>query len=114
MLTSILNHPLKNAAAANEEMNKCDRSILGILPQQLRGDLNNFGTVSMYGEAFDKCTGCSPKVYESLISDRSSFIIKACNQPDFLEDLTGITEMNANINFDDIESFGSFDDEMLD
>lgn len=65
----------------------------------------------MYGENFDKCTGCSPTVSEKLLEGREDFIIRACNDPDFLEDLTGITAMNANINFDDIESFGSFDDE---
>jgi len=42
LLTSILNHPLKNAALAHEEATKCDRSTLGILPQQIRGDLNTF------------------------------------------------------------------------
>ena len=63
----------------------------------------------MYGEGFDKCTGCSHSVINALKDDKEEFLIKACNQPDYLEDLTGITQMNAEINFDDVESFGSDD-----
>jgi len=63
----------------------------------------------MYGESFDKCSGCSAKVQDSLLANREEFILRVCNNPDYLEDLTGITQMNADINFDDIESFGSGD-----
>lgn len=34
-------------------------------------------------------------------------MIRVCNQPNYLEDLTGITQMNMDINYDDIESLGS-------
>jgi len=33
LVTSILNHPKGNAAAAKEDFLQCDRSNLGILPQ---------------------------------------------------------------------------------
>ena len=62
LTTSILNHPLGNMARASENPNECDRSILGIIPQQIRGDLGNFSTNCMYGTAFDKCSGCSSAV----------------------------------------------------
>ena len=32
LLTSILNHPIKNAAQAKDDYLQCDRSVLGILP----------------------------------------------------------------------------------
>lgn len=32
-------------------------------------------------------------------------MIRACNQPDFLEDLTGITEQLKNFNMEDVENF---------
>ena len=104
LLTSILNHPLKNGAIAREVASDCDRSSLGIIPQQLRGDLSNFGMNVMYGEVFDKCIGCSAKIAEGFVADRKDFLIKALNNPDFLEDVTGITAMNEAINMDDIES----------
>ena len=58
----------------------------------------------MYGECFDKCIGCSAKVQDAFQDNREEFIIQACNKPDYLEDLTGITEMNKAINMDDIEA----------
>jgi hypothetical protein len=33
LLTSIMNHPLKNGAIARENSEECDRSSLGIIPQ---------------------------------------------------------------------------------
>jgi len=39
-------------------------------------------------------------------------MVKVCNNPRYLEDLSGLTEMKENINFDDVESFNS--DELLD
>ena len=61
----------------------------------------------MYGTAFDKCSGCSGAVVQAYLEDKQNFMLKACNQPNYLEDLTGITQMNMDINFDDIESLGS-------
>jgi len=48
----------------------------------------------MYGEVFNKCIGCSDKIAEAFKADRQDFLIQACNKPDYLEDLTGITAMN--------------------
>lgn len=93
-MTSILNHPLGNGAAAREDSLKCDRSILGILPQQIRGDLNTFDTRCLYGEAYTKCTGCSESVQLAYLADRKSFIVQVCNDSDYLEELTGLAEMN--------------------
>ena len=65
----------------------------------------------MFGQAFDKCVGCSQQIVNAYIENKQEFVIKACNEPDYLEDLTGITAMMANINVDDIECF-DFDEEM--
>ena len=59
----------------------------------------------MFGQAFDKCVGCSLPVQQAYENDKHQFIIRACNQPDYLEELSGITAMIANINVDDIECF---------
>jgi ubiquitin-like modifier-activating enzyme ATG7 len=67
----------------------------------------------MLGQAFEKCVGCSSKVVEAYKENKHEFIIRACNEPDFLEELTGITAMMANINIDDIECF-DFDEDMND
>jgi ubiquitin-like modifier-activating enzyme ATG7 len=109
MLVSLLNHPERNGAKAREDPSDCDRSSLGILPQQLRGDLSDFSLKPMYGECFDKCIGCAFCVSEALKDDRENFLVRACNQPDYLEDLTGITKMNEAINLDDIEALSDLE-----
>ena len=91
LTTSILNHPMGNMARAAENPNDCDRSILGIIPQQIRGDLGSFQNNCMYGTAFDKCSACSETVMEAYGEDSRSFMLRVCNEANFLEDLTGIT-----------------------
>ena len=59
----------------------------------------------MYGESYDKCIGCSQKILEAYQANRDEFIVKACNQPDYLEDLTGITAMSKQFNEMDIQAF---------
>lgn len=66
----------------------------------------------MFGQAFDKCVGCSEKIVEAYKCNKQEFIIRACNEPDYLEELTGITAMMANINIDDIEAF-DVDEDMM-
>ena len=102
----MLNHPLKNGAKAKEEQDNCDKSPLGIIPQQIRGDLSSFSQNVMYGENFDKCSGCSQIVVDTFRQEREEFLIKALNNADYLEDLTGITAMNEAINDDDVISIG--------
>ena len=109
LLTSLLNHPLKHGAKAKEDASQCDKSPLGIIPQQLRGDLSTFSMNVMYGECFEKCIGCSEKIADAYLEDWQTFLVKACNMPDYLEDLTGITAMNQAINIDDIEAIDDFD-----
>ena len=43
------------------------RSVLGLIPHQLRGFLAQFRTLPIVGAAYDKCTGCS----ETVSSDRN-------------------------------------------
>ena len=58
----------------------------------------------MYGECFDKCIGCSKTVQDLYVENRDDFLIQACNNPDYLEKVTGILAMNEAIKMDDIEA----------
>ena len=109
LTTSLLNHPMGVLANAHETHTQCDRSVLGILPQQIRGDLGTFGTNCLYGTAFERCTGCSATIADAYVADRESFMLKVCNTPDYLENLTGLTQMNIEMQDFDIQSFGSDD-----
>ena len=39
----------------------------------------------MYGESFDKCIGCSRNIIEAYLNNKRHFVLRACNEPDFLE-----------------------------
>ena len=51
---ALLHHPLKNAAPAYEESNPDVSSPLGIIPQHIRGCVNDFDQKIMLGTAFKK------------------------------------------------------------
>jgi ubiquitin-like modifier-activating enzyme ATG7 len=59
----------------------------------------------MYGEAFDKCIACSTPIIEEFKRNPEEFLVRACNQPDYLEELTGITKMMAEVDLDAVECF---------
>jgi len=42
-------------------------SVLGLVPHQLRGFLNQFRTMPLVGAAYDRCTGCSETVSLSAV-----------------------------------------------
>ena len=108
LLVSLLNHEKKNGAIADEELNKCDRGPIGPIPHQIRGDMSEYKTQPMCGEAFNMCISCSEPILENFRGSREqaiNFVKQACNQPNFLEDVTGITEKLKNMNFDDIDDF---------
>lgn len=109
LLVSMLNHPLKNGAVANEEAHHSDRSVLGLIPHQVRGDMNEFRITPMCGYAFDMCIACSDPILKEFQSDPVTFLLKACNTPGYLEDLSGITKKMQEINFDDIEALDDFE-----
>ena len=47
--------------------------------------------------AFDKCTGCCPLVLQQYEKEGFQFLLKVFNVPKYLEDLTGLTELQASI-----------------
>ncbi|KAH7907877.1 hypothetical protein BJ138DRAFT_1158950 [Hygrophoropsis aurantiaca] len=68
-------------------------SVLGLVPHQLRGFLAQFRNLPITGAAYDRCTGCSEivlKAYEELGFD---MMLKAFNEPKYLETLTGLDKL---------------------
>jgi len=54
LLISLLHHPLKNGAPADEDSTKLPETDLGILPQHIRGTMGEFETRLLYGKAFEQ------------------------------------------------------------
>uniref|UniRef100_A0A2C9JTV4 Ubiquitin-like modifier-activating enzyme ATG7 n=1 Tax=Biomphalaria glabrata TaxID=6526 RepID=A0A2C9JTV4_BIOGL len=100
LLISILQHPLGTDAPA--EVNSYDSSLLaesdcslGIVPHQIRGFLSRYQQILPATQAFHMCTACSAKVIENYEEHGFEFLLRAFNEPGYLEELTGLTAMQT-------------------
>ncbi|CAM6122251.1 unnamed protein product [Calypogeia fissa] len=97
LAVSLLHHPLGINAPADHAASLEDRTVepLGILPHQVRGFVAHFSQLVVVGSAFDKCTACSSTVVHEFQQHGMEFVLQVLNRPNYLEDLTGLTEMMA-------------------
>lgn len=112
VMAAVLQHPLGThapaAAAAvggdqdgrsqgiEEEPDENEEYIdapLGSVPHMIRGHLSGFSQTCLTGYAFPQCPACSPTVVEQYRSRRAEFVLQAVSQPRYLEDLTGLSEL---------------------
>lgn len=113
LLSSLLQHPLKGQAPAdsNPEQDDMDSpSVLGLVPHQIRGFLSRFQNVLPASERFDKCTACSDIVLEEYRKEGFEFLRKAFDSPNYLEDLTGLSQLYAETLDDHIWELSDGDD----
>lgn len=116
LLVALLNHPLQRAAIASDDLFKCDRSALGPIPHQIRGDLSEYKTLPLLGEAFDMCIACSQSIIDQFKQPNEeafNFLLQACNVPGFLEEQSGLASKLRDMKLGEIEDFDDFamDDE---
>eukprot|EP00092_Neocalanus_flemingeri_P029015 GFUD01031500.1.p1 GENE.GFUD01031500.1~~GFUD01031500.1.p1 ORF type:complete len:680 (+),score=251.80 GFUD01031500.1:45-2084(+) len=98
---SCLAHPLGPAAPAvvsgkgSEGMEGMEgtESVLGTVPHTIRGSLHNFKQFTPTGPAFSQCTACSPKVLDLFKKEEFELIRKVGENPKYLEDITGLTDL---------------------
>nr|FAA04093.1 TPA: ubiquitin-like modifier-activating enzyme ATG7 [Lymnaea stagnalis] len=114
LLISILQHPQGSEAPADTSANddhlvRGSDCSLGIVPHQIRGFLSRFHQILPASRAFDMCTACCPIVIKKYEDEGFDFLLKAFNEPGYLEDLTGLTAMqDATL---DAEVWGLSDDD---
>eukprot|EP00741_Cyanophora_paradoxa_P020900 tig00021318_g20176.t1 len=68
-------------------------SPLGSVPHQIRGFLSHWTTALVTGRGFDQCTACSPGVVAAYRARGFELLLDACNSPRYLEELTGLGEL---------------------
>jgi len=99
LMVSLLHHPQGIKAPADPEGKNLSDNPLGSIPHQIRGFLSTFGNLLIDGPAYDKCTACSTPVLKGLKEEGFAFVQKVCNNPNFLEDLTGLSALkNETVN----------------
>lgn len=96
LLVSILQHPLGPAAPA-PGTRAAPRSPLnhplGLVPHQIRGYLSTFDNMLIHGPSYDCCSACSPKIVQAYDTEGWDFVQKALNEPGYVEDLSGLAEV---------------------
>ena len=74
-----------------------EHSPLGVVPHSIRGFLYRHQQVLPATEAFYNCTACSPLVLERYAADGYSFLEQVFNNPDFLEQVSGLAELQKEV-----------------
>lgn len=68
---------------------------LGVIPHQIRGFLSHYQTLLPTTYSFSKCTACSSAVLNKYCEDGIDFLMEVFNSPpQYLEDITGLTELH--------------------
>ncbi|KAF9268423.1 E1-like protein-activating [Marasmius fiardii PR-910] len=101
LMMSVIQHPDGlRAPAPPPQINPNDypaegegTSVLGLIPHQLRGYLAQFRNLPIVGAAYDKCTGCSETVLQAYEREGFDMMVKAFNDPKYLEKLTGLDKL---------------------
>jgi ubiquitin-like modifier-activating enzyme ATG7 len=74
---------------------------VGLVPHQIRGFVATYSNMLIVGHAYDRCTACSPHVLAGFKERGFQFVVEACGNATFLEDLTGLTAMkNEQVEWD--------------
>ena len=76
-----------------EENDNNDSPPLGQVPHMIRGNLNGFSQTCLTGQAFPQCPACSSVVVEQYGQRGADFVLQAVSEPQYLEDLTGLTAL---------------------
>ena len=109
LLVSVLQHPQGAAAPAPASPTE-DRGEhpLGLVPHQIRGFLSNWQNLPITGQSYDCCSACSDRIVDAYKKDGWDFVEKALNERGFVENLSGLTEVQkaaeaaaADMDFDD-------------
>jgi ubiquitin-like modifier-activating enzyme ATG7 len=96
LLVSILQHPLKAAApapASSTAPRDPSNHPLGLIPHSIRGFLSSFNNMIIHGPNYDCCSACSDKVLAAYRRDGWEFVKKAMNERGYVEELSGLAEV---------------------
>jgi ubiquitin-like modifier-activating enzyme ATG7 len=121
LLISVVQHPLGAAAPAPTSSTE-DRGEhpLGLVPHQIRGFLSTFSNMSISGKSYNCCSACSDRIVDAYNADGWDFVQKALNEKGYVEELSGLTEVQraaeaaaAEMDFSEEDEIEEGDGEMI-
>lgn len=121
LLVSVLQHPLKAAASAPVSQDAPRNPLnhpLGLVPHSIRGFLSTFHNMLIHGPSYDCCSACSEKVINAYQQDGWEFVKRAMNEKGYVEELSGLAEVQrlaeaaaAEVEWDEDDELGEIEDE---
>ncbi|KAK6528140.1 Autophagy protein 7 [Arthrobotrys megalospora] len=94
LFVSILQHPQVASAPAPASADE-DRGShpLGTVPHQIRGFLFNFQNKLIHAPGYIYCSACSNKMLSAFDDGGWEFVKRAMNEPGFIEEVSGLAEV---------------------
>uniref|UniRef100_A0A804QTY4 Ubiquitin-like modifier-activating enzyme ATG7 n=1 Tax=Zea mays TaxID=4577 RepID=A0A804QTY4_MAIZE len=83
----------------------------GLLPHQMRGSLSQYNILTLLGYSSSNCTACSHAVLYQYRRRGMDFVMQVINEPTYLEDLTGLTELMKSASCSQVEWVDEIDED---
>ncbi|XP_051224914.1 ubiquitin-like modifier-activating enzyme atg7 [Lolium perenne] len=110
LFARMLNHPDGIHAPADIAGTTSERPF-GLLPHQIRGSLSSYNLLTLLGYSSSCCIACSDVVLSEYRSRGMDFVMQVINEPTYLEDLTGLTELMKSADYSRVEWVDDVDDD---
>ncbi|XP_037086702.1 ubiquitin-like modifier-activating enzyme ATG7 [Pollicipes pollicipes] len=96
LAAALLQHPQRDGAPVSPRSDGAEAATagpLGSVPHSVRGFLGPLQQLTPATLAFPRCTACSGPVLAKYREEGEEFLLKVFNRSGYLEDLTGLTEL---------------------
>ncbi|KAF0898635.1 hypothetical protein E2562_008211 [Oryza meyeriana var. granulata] len=113
LFTRLLHHPDGIHAPGEIAGTSCEGP-LGLLPHQIRGSLSQYNLLTLLGYSSSNCTACSNAVLSEYRRRGMDFVMQVINEPTYLEDLTGLTDLMKSAVYSQVEWVDEADDDEID
>uniref|UniRef100_A0A0D9YBP4 Ubiquitin-like modifier-activating enzyme ATG7 n=1 Tax=Oryza glumipatula TaxID=40148 RepID=A0A0D9YBP4_9ORYZ len=110
LFTRMLHHP-DGIHAPGEIAGTSSEGPLGLLPHQIRGSLSQYNLLTLLGYSSSNCTACSNAVLSEYRRRGMDFVMQVINEPTYLEDLTGLTDLMKSAAYSQVEWIDEVDDD---
>ncbi|XP_050667265.1 ubiquitin-like modifier-activating enzyme ATG7 isoform X2 [Leptidea sinapis] len=113
ILVGLLQHPLRidAPAAYNQSDDDTLNGVLGIVPHTIRGFLHSYQNVTPTCTKFQQCIACSDIVIQKYREEGIQFLFKVFNSGTYLEEITGLSELQLSAEMSEILTFSDEDQE---
>lgn len=109
LLISLTQHEQGSLAPALLASVDESSSLLGATPHQIRGFLSRYQFMTPTVRRFEKCTACGQGVQEQLANKGFDFLLSVFQNPNNLEQVSGLTELQNSVN--DLDLMAATDDD---